>query len=138
MSGACPSGISGRRDRQRSASGSPGAGDNTREGSEGAPDPDREAGPSRSLFSPDQPAGPKGPASPALCQNGREPLSQPEAHGRWTMSFALLTAIDMLFSYIASNGGEIHLSFAQWSLVTRLMVAAAVAALVWLMLWSVL
>jgi hypothetical protein len=30
------------------------------------------------------------------------------------------------------------LSFAQLSLVTRLMLAVAVAALIWLMLWSVL
>jgi hypothetical protein len=30
------------------------------------------------------------------------------------------------------------LSFAQWSLVTRLVLAVAVAALIWLVLWSVL
>jgi hypothetical protein len=44
----------------------------------------------------------------------------------------------MLFSYIAQTDGDSPLSIAQWSVVTRLMLAAAVAALIWLTLWGVL
>jgi hypothetical protein len=44
----------------------------------------------------------------------------------------------MLFSYIYPIDGDRPLGIAQWSVVARLMLAAAVAALIWLVLWSAL
>jgi len=42
----------------------------------------------------------------------------------------------MLFSYIATK--EAFMSFAQWSLARRLLLAVAGSAVIWLILWSVL